>query len=248
MPPDVVAVIPTYNEVENLARVVAATLDQGYRVLVVDDASPDGTGELADRMAIREPRLTVLHRSRKEGLGRAYSSGFRRALQMGAEVVCEMDADSSHDPSDLPRLVRTVQEGADVALGSRYVKGGATPDWPAHRRFLSRAGNLYARTILGLPVRDVTGGFRAFRPAALQALEPATCRSSGYAFQVEMVWRAVRAGMRVVEVPVVFRDRRHGSSKMTGRVVLEAMWLVTRWGVRARAAWLPFVGEEDPWT
>lgn len=243
MPPDaVVAVIPTYNEAATLPRVLEGVLAHGYRALVVDDASPDGTGRLAEEMAARHPGLSVLHRPRKEGLGRAYAAGFRQALEMGARLVGEMDADLSHDPADLPRLVEAVDEGADLALGSRYVPGGATPDWPWHRRLISRGGNVYARLALGLPVRDATGGFRVFRADALRRLRPETLVASGYGFQVEMVWRAVRLGLRIVEVPIVFRDRREGASKMHSGIVLEAMWLVTRWGMGRIAPRLPWSG------
>lgn len=245
MRPDVVAVIPTYNERDNLSPLIAATLEHGYRVLVVDDGSPDGTGALADELATRLREVSVLHRPRKEGLGRAYAEGFAAALAMGASVVCEMDADLSHDPADLPRLVAAVEEGADLAIGSRYIPGGATPDWPLRRRLLSRGGNVYARLMLGLPVRDATSGFRAFRASILRALEPDTCRASGYGFQVEMAWRAARRGARVVEVPIVFRDRRYGESKMRGAIVYEAMWLVTKWGLRRIASGLPWWREKS---
>ncbi|MGH8936943.1 MAG: polyprenol monophosphomannose synthase [Acidimicrobiia bacterium] len=244
-PPDVVAVVPTYNEAANLPRLIPTLLSHGYRVLVVDDNSPDGTGRIAQQLAANEPRVTVLHRRRKEGIGPAYAEGFARALTMGAMVVGEMDADFSHDPADLPRLVEALEAGADVALGSRYVPGGATPDWPWPRRLLSQAGNVYARTVLGLPVRDVTGGFRAFRASALRRLDPAGCGASGYAFQVEMVWRAVRQGLEVVEIPIVFRDRELGASKMHGGVVLEAIRLVSKAGLRR---WLPWMSEEDRWS
>ena len=224
---------------------IPAVLSHGYRVLVVDDNSPDGTGRIAEQLAASEPRVTVLHRRSKEGIGPAYAEGFARALAMGAEVVGEMDADFSHDPADLPRLVEALDSGADVALGSRYVPGGATPDWRWPRRLLSQAGNIYARAMLGLPVRDATGGFRAFRAAALRLLDPAGCQASGYAFQVEMVWRAVRQGLRVVEIPIVFRDRQQGVSKMHSGVVLEAIRLVSKAGARH---WLPWLPEEDRWS
>ncbi len=245
MRPDVVAVIPTYNERDNLSPLIDATLEHGYRVLVVDDGSPDGTGALADELARSHREVSVLHRPRKEGLGRAYAEGFATALGQGAGVVCEMDADFSHDPADLPRLVAAVDEGADLAIGSRYIPGGATPDWPLRRRWLSRGGNIYARLMLGLSVRDATSGFRAFRASILQALEPETCRASGYGFQVEMAWRATRRGARVVEVPIVFRDRRYGESKMRGAIVYEAMWLVTKWGLRRMVSRLPGWRKQD---
>lgn len=231
MPTDrVTVVIPTYNERENLSHIAAAVTHQGYRLLVVDDSSPDGTGELADRLAMSEPRMSVLHRRRKQGLGPAYAAGFDRALSQGAEIVIEMDADFSHDPADLPRLVAAIDDGADLAIGSRYVAGGATPDWPTMRRLISKGGNLYARIMLGIEIRDSTAGFRAFRADALRSLPYQQARASGYAFQVEMAMRATESGLVVVEVPIVFRDRAHGTSKMGTGIVLEAMRLVTVWG------------------
>lgn len=227
----VVVVLPTYNERENLEGIVEAILRHGYRILVVDDASPDGTGELADAIARRASNVDVLHRPEKEGLGPAYAAGFESALGRGAEIVCEMDADFSHDPDDLPRLVDAVRGGADLAIGSRYVPGGGIPDWPPVRRFLSKGGNVYARAMLGLPVRDATAGFRAYKASAIRLLHPETCQAAGYGFQIEMTRRAADAGLRIVEVPITFRDRAAGESKMRGRIVIEAMWLVTRWGV-----------------
>jgi dolichol-phosphate mannosyltransferase len=227
----VTVVVPTYNERANLETIVEAVLAHGYRVLIVDDASPDGTGDLADQLAVRQDHVEVLHRQQKQGLGPAYAHGFRHAQAGRARVICEMDADFSHNPDDLPRLIDEIREDrADLAIGSRYVPGGATPDWPLHRRILSRGGNLYARLMLGLPVNDATAGFRAFRAEALADLEADTCQASGYGFQVEMTWRAARRGLRITEVPVVFRDRVYGESKMRGRIVVEAMWLVTKWG------------------
>lgn len=227
----VTVVIPTYNERENLPHLAAAVLLHGYSVLVVDDDSPDGTGEVADSLARESSRLSVLHRLHKEGLGPAYAAGFDRALAEGARIVVEMDADFSHNPSDLPLLVEAVEGGADVAIGSRYVPGGDTPDWPLHRRLISRGGNLYARVMLGIPIRDATAGFRAFRAEALRALPYRKARASGYGFQVEMAWRAYQAGLDVREIPIVFRDREEGTSKMGTGIVIEAMWLVTRWGI-----------------
>lgn len=217
-------------------------------MVVVDDGSPDGTGALADRLASVREGLSVVHRPRKEGIGPAYAAGFTRALATDAEVVCEMDADFSHDPADLPRLVAEIGRGADLVLGSRYVPGGGTPDWRLPRRLLSWSGNVYARLMLGLPVRDATGGFRAFRAEALRRLDAGSCRSSGYAFQVEMAWRAVRAGMDVREVPIVFRDRQVGSSKMHRAVVLEAVRLVTKAGIRHHLARLPWIEEGQRWS
>lgn len=199
--------------------------------MIVDDASPDGTGELADRLAGDLPGVSVLHRPEKAGLGPAYAAGFEAALAEGADILCEMDADFSHDPEDVPRLVDAVRRGADLAIGSRYVPGGGIPDWPIVRRLLSKGGNVYARAMLGLPVHDATAGFRAYKASALRLLRPETCQSAGYAFQIEMTRRAVDAGLRIVEVPITFRDRAAGTSKMGGRIVIEAMWLVTKWGV-----------------
>jgi len=230
----VTVVIPTYNERENLPHIVAAVTHQGYRLLVVDDSSPDGTGDLADRLAADEARMSVLHRRRKEGLGPAYAAGFDRALGDGAEIIIEMDADFSHDPADLPRLIDAIDQGADLAIGSRYVPGGSTPDWPLGRRLISKSGNLYARLMLGIPIRDATAGFRAFRAGALQTLPYREARASGYAFQVEMAMRADQSGLKVVEVPISFRDRTRGTSKMGTGIVVEAMRLVTVWGL-ARA-------------
>lgn len=227
----VTVVVPTYNERDNLPHLAAAVLLHGYSMLIVDDSSPDGTGELADELAEDLTRIEVLHRSQKEGLGPAYAAGFDQALSSGAEVVVEMDADFSHNPTDLPRLVAAVEEGADVAIGSRYVPGGGTPDWPLHRRLLSKGGNLYARMMLGIPIRDATAGYRAFRAEALASLPYREAEASGYGFQVEMAWRAHRAGLVVHEVPILFRDRLRGTSKMGLPIVAEAMWLVTRWGL-----------------
>ncbi|HET7846121.1 MAG TPA: polyprenol monophosphomannose synthase [Acidimicrobiia bacterium] len=233
----VTVVIPTYNERENLSPIVAAVTEQGYRVLVVDDSSPDGTGELADGIAAEDPLVTVIHRSAKQGLGPAYAAGFDQALGAGADIIVEMDADFSHDPADLPRLVAAVEEGADMAIGSRYVKGGSTPDWPVSRQAISRGGNLYARIMLGLPVKDATAGFRAMRSGALQTLPYRSAEASGYGFQVEMAWRAHQHGLTIVEVPITFRDRTRGTSKMGTGIVLEAMKLVTVWGLRRLRFW-----------
>ncbi len=230
-PESVTVVIPTYNERENLTDIVSAVTAHGYRVLVVDDSSPDGTGELADELAVTNPLLGVLHRARKEGLGPAYAAGFDAALEGGAEVVVEMDADFSHDPADLPRLIEALQAGADLAIGSRYVPGGSTPDWPVLRRLISRGGNLYARMILGIPIRDATAGYRAFKGEALRRLPYRNAEASGYGFQVEMAWRAHENGLDVKEVPITFRDRARGTSKMGLNIVLEAMVLVTLWGI-----------------
>jgi dolichol-phosphate mannosyltransferase len=226
--PDVWVILPTYNEAENLERVVGAVLEQlpeSRRVLVVDDSSPDGTGEIADRLAEADESVEVLHRQRKEGLGPAYLAGFRIALDAGAERIVEMDADFSHDPTDLPRLVEAT-ENADLAIGSRYVPGGGVTDWGPMRRFISRGGSAYARIALGLPVRDLTGGFKCFRRVVLEKINLDTIEARGYAFQVETTYRAIQAGFRVVEVPIIFKDRTDGTSKMSKSIVAEAMWRV----------------------
>lgn len=227
----VTVALPTYNEAENLPLIAPAILDHGYRLLVIDDNSPDGTGSIADQLAAGNDRVTVVHRDRKAGLGPAYAAGFDVALESGAEIVIEMDADFSHDPADLPRLVAAVDGGADVAIGSRYVAGGETPDWPAIRQLISKGGNLYARTMLDMPIRDATAGFRAFRAEALRSLPYRQAEASGYGFQVEMAWRAHLQGLSIVEVPISFRDRTRGTSKMGSSIVVEAMRLVTVWGV-----------------
>ncbi len=234
-PSTVTVVVPTYDERDNLPLLVEALGAFDVQILIVDDASPDGTGQVADDLARTRPQMSVLHRRYKEGLGRAYGDGFRRALGDGASVVVEMDADLSHDPSDLPRLLAALESGADVVIGSRYVPGGSTPEWRFLRRFLSKGGNAYARCALGLPIADATGGYRGFRSGSLALLDPSTCRAAGYAFQVEMAWRAVERGLVVREIPIAFRDRRHGRSKMGLAVVIEAVWLVTRWGVERLA-------------
>jgi dolichol-phosphate mannosyltransferase len=223
-------VLPTYNEADNVARVVRAVLAElpSARVLVVDDASPDGTGEIADALATELAAVEVLHRPGKAGLGRAYVSGFTRALAAGATHVVEMDADLSHDPRDLPRLLACADAGADLVLGSRYVDGGAVADWDMVRRGISRAGCAYARHVLGVGIRDLTGGYKCFTAGALRAIDYASVRSEGYAFQVELTFRALRRGLRVEELPITFRDRTAGDSKMSTRIALEAAVLVPR--------------------
>jgi dolichol-phosphate mannosyltransferase len=221
-------VLPTYNEASNLEGIVAAVRERlapPPHVLVVDDSSPDGTGEIADRLAAEHPDVSVLHRSRKQGLGPAYVAGFRRALAGGAALVGQMDADFSHDPADLPRLLDKARD-ADLVLGSRYVAGGGVEEWGPVRRLISRGGCAYARAVLGVDVHDLTGGFKVFRREVLEAIDLGTISAFGYAFQVETTYRAIRAGFRVVELPIVFRDRRVGESKMTKRIVLEAAWRV----------------------
>ena len=230
--------LPTYNERENLEAMIRAlgrVLRPGDRVLVIDDDSPDGTGELADRLAAEEPRVAVLHRPAKEGLGPAYLAGFRRALDDGAELVLEMDCDFSHDPNAVPRLIAAAEEGADLVLGSRYVPGGSIPNWGAIRRAISAAGNVYARIFLQDRVRDLTGGFKCFRRHVLETIDLDAIHSKGYAFQIETTYRAQRAGFRVVEVPISFTDREEGHSKMSRAIVLEAVWRVPLLRVRALA-------------
>jgi dolichol-phosphate mannosyltransferase len=224
--PRAVICLPTYNERENLPRVLDALEPFGVEVLVIDDNSPDGTGDLADRLAADRDWVSVLHRERKEGLGPAYLAGFRRALSGDAEYVLEMDADLSHDPEAVPRLIEACVNGADVALGSRYVEGGGTENWGRGRRLVSAGGSLYARTLLGVDIRDLTGGFKCFRRAVLEQIDLEAVTSKGYAFQIELTYRALRAGFRVVEVPIVFVDRTHGTSKMSRTIFLEAVWKV----------------------
>lgn len=225
--------IPTYNEQENVERMITAVLlaldhaGLDGRVLIIDDASPDGTGALAQRIADQDTRVHVLRRETKTGIGPAYIDGFRFALEHGATLVMEMDCDFSHDPADIPRLVKAAGH-ADVVLGSRYAPGGAVQDWGVVRRVISRGGCFYAQTILGVPVRDLTGGFKCFRADVLTALPLDEVSGQGYGFQIEMTYRAIRAGFRVTEVPITFRDRTLGNSKMSGRIVLEAMTMVPR--------------------
>ena len=234
-------ILPTFNEAENTEAilraadaVLAGAAPEGHRILVVDDSSPDGTGAIAERLAAELGTVEVLHRSERKGLGPAYLAGFAHALDGGATDVMEMDSDFSHDPKDLARLLAAVREGADLALGSRYVPGGGVTDWGLLRQFVSRGGSWYARVVLGLEVRDLTGGFKCFRREVLEAIDLPTVRSQGYAFQVELTYRAVLAGFRVVEVPITFRDRQLGHSKMSWRIAAEAMILVPQLRKRAR--------------
>jgi len=237
--------LPTYNEAENIEAIVSAAGEvlgaatsgtshgPGFRILVVDDGSPDGTGAIADRLAAGQEWVEVLHRAEKNGIGPAYLAGFRHALDRGAGYLMEMDSDFSHDPADLARLLAATDPaapggGADLALGSRYVPGGGVADWSLLRRLISEGGSTYARWVLGLDLRDLTGGFKCFRREVLEAVHFDGVRSQGYAFQVELTYRAVKGGFRVVEVPIVFRDRQRGSSKMSWRIAAEAMWLVPR--------------------
>ena len=221
--PDATICLPTYNERENLEPMLGALAPHGVRVLVIDDNSPDGTGELADRLAQELDFVSVLHRDTKEGLGPAYLAGFRRALADGADYVLEMDCDFSHDPADVPRLIAAVEGGADLALGSRYVPGGGTENWGLARRFVSAGGSLYARALLGLRIRDLTGGFKCYRRAVLERIDLDAIHSKGYAFQIEGTYRTIRAGFDVVEVPITFIDRTAGQSKMSRTIFLEAV-------------------------
>ncbi|HEX6662843.1 MAG TPA: polyprenol monophosphomannose synthase [Gaiellaceae bacterium] len=223
-----VVCIPTYNERENLEPMLRALADKDVRVLVIDDSSPDGTGDLADRLAAELPYVDVLHRPRKEGLGPAYLAGFQRALTDGAELVLEMDCDFSHDPADVPRLLAAAADegGADLVLGSRYVAGGAVRNWGLVRRFVSAGGSLYARIVLGVRVRDLTGGFKCYRRRVLETIDLGAVHSKGYAFQIETTYRALRAGFTVVEVPITFSDREAGGSKMSRAIFAEAIWKV----------------------
>jgi len=228
--------LPTYNERENLesmVRALARELREGDRVLVIDDASPDGTGVIADGLAGELPFVSVLHRERKEGLGPAYLAGFARALADGAELVLEMDCDFSHDPKDVPRLIAAAEEGADLVLGSRYVAGGSIPNWGLVRRAISLGGNVYAQVILQSRLRDLTGGFKCFRRRVLETVDLAAIDSKGYAFQIETTYRVLRAGFDVLEVPIAFVDSEHGHSKMDGAIVLEAVWKVPLLRLRA---------------
>jgi len=234
----VLVVVPTYNEADN----VPLLLDGIRRavpdadVLVVDDNSPDGTAKVVEKTAVELDgalgRIDLVERPGKQGLGSAYRHGFRLALERGHDVIVTMDVDLSHDPAVIPEMLRLVDAGADAVIGSRYVPGGATVDWPLRRRLLSRWGNRYTSLILGLQVRDCTSGFRAYRAAALRRIDPISTTAEGYAFLTELVRRLVRSGQRVMETPIVFRDRRYGTSKMSSTIVVESMWLVTTWGVR----------------
>ena len=232
----VLVIIPTFNERENLPLIVGrvqAAVPRAH-VLVVDDGSPDGTGAVADELAAADEHVHVLHRTEKAGLGAAYIAGFRWALRGDYGVIVEMDADGSHAPEQLPRLLGRVGAGADLVLGSRYVPGGSVVNWPKRRQLLSRGGNLYSRLALGVKLNDITGGYRAYRREVIEALPLDAVASQGYCFQVDLAWRAVQQGFTVVEVPITFTERTIGESKMSGGVVREALLLVTRWGVRNR--------------
>ena len=221
--------LPTYDERANLERMLrrlGEVLREGDRVLVIDDNSPDGTGQLADELTRELPFVSVLHRPRKEGLGPAYLAGFRHALETDTELVLEMDCDFSHEPNDVPRLIATAEDGADVVLGSRYVAGGRVGNWGLARRAISRGGSLYTALFLHMGVKDPTGGFKCFRRRVLETIDPDTITAKGYAFQIETTYRAKRAGFKVVEIPITFADRVSGTSKMSRRIVLEAVWRV----------------------
>jgi dolichol-phosphate mannosyltransferase len=234
-------VLPTYNEAENIGPLVRAALPQleaaglEHRILIVDDNSPDGTGQIADELAAELDAVEVLHRPGKQGLGRAYLAGFEVALNGGADLVMEMDSDFSHDPKDLPRLIAAAEgEAADLVLGSRYVPGGGVTQWGRLRRLVSRGGSAYARWLLGVPVRDLTGGFKCFNRRVLEAIDLDDVRAEGYTFQIELTYKAIKAGFTVAEVPILFREREVGSSKMTSRIVLEAVWKVPALKLRVR--------------
>ena len=242
-PGQLLVVVPTYNERDNLEPLLTrlhATVPEAD-ALVVDDGSPDGTGELADKLAADDPRIRVLHRPEKAGLGAAYLAGFATALAGDYRLVVEMDADGSHAPEDLPALLAALEggsgsngDGADVVLGSRYVPGGRVVNWPTYRNWISRGGNLYSRLALGVGIRDITGGYRVFRREVLEALPLDAVESQGYCFQVDLAWRALQGGFRVVEVPITFTERERGASKMSNGIVAEAFWKVTQWGVARR--------------
>ena len=231
----VLVIIPTYNEIESLPVIVAAVRQSAptVHILVADDNSPDGTGQLADDLATADSNVQVLHRSAKNGLGAAYLAGFEWAKANGYDVAVEMDADGSHRAVDLPRLLTALVD-ADAVLGSRWVKGGEVVNWPLSRKILSRGGNLYTRLMLRIPLRDATGGFRAYRMAALEVMDVQSVQSQGYCFQVDLAWRAVQNRLRVVEVPITFVEREFGTSKMDSKIVKEALWLVTLWGIEKR--------------
>ncbi|MET9223067.1 polyprenol monophosphomannose synthase [Streptomyces sp. NPDC088197] len=232
----VLVIIPTYNEAENIKPIVqrVRTSVPDAHILVADDNSPDGTGKLADELAGADEQVHVLHRQGKEGLGAAYLAGFQWGIDHGYGVLVEMDADGSHQPEELPRLL-TALKSADLVLGSRWIPGGRVVNWPKSREYLSRGGSTYSRLLLDVPIRDVTGGYRAFRKETLEGLGMAEIASAGYCFQVDLAWRAVKGGFHVVEVPITFVERERGDSKMSRNIVVEALWRVTAWGVGSRA-------------
>ena len=229
----VAVVLPTYNESENIARLLTQlrTVVPDGRLYVVDDNSPDGTGDIAERCAAELGGIEVIHRPGKQGLGSAYRQGFAYVIAQGADVIVSMDVDFSHDPLTIPAMLAAIDDGSDAVIGSRYVNGGGTKNWPLHRRLLSRWGNLYTGAVLGVKVRDCTSGFRAYRASALAAIAPETTKAEGYAFLSELVVRLSRRGSKISEVPILFIDRENGTSKMSGRIIVESMLLVTRWGI-----------------
>ena len=232
----VLVIIPTYNEAENI-RLITERVRRAVPavdILVADDNSPDGTGGIADELAASDNHIFVLHRAGKQGLGAAYVAGFGWAKDKGYDVVVEMDADGSHAPEELTKLLDALRDGADAVLGTRYVPGGSVHNWPVHRLLLSRGGNIYIRMALGMPFKDATGGYRAYKMAVLDKIDVATVASQGYSFQVELAWRAYRNGFRVVEVPITFTERERGASKMSGNIFKEQLLRVTMWGVQAR--------------
>lgn len=243
MSDDVLVIIPTYNERASLPHIVtrARTATPDAHILVVDDNSPDGTGDLADSLATDDHHIQVLHRTAKNGLGAAYLAGFRWGMSRGFDVLVEMDADCSHRPEHLPAMLEAL-ENADVVIGSRWVPGGGVVNWPRHRQWLSQGGNRYTQVMLGLGVRDATAGYRAYRRSALERMDLATVASQGYCFQVDLTRRAAAAGLRIVEVPITFVEREVGDSKMSGAIVAEALWRVTQWGVASRARHLSHRG------
>lgn len=232
----VAVVLPTYNESENIARLLTQLRQvlPDSQLYVVDDNSPDGTGDIAERCAIELGGIEVLHRPGKQGLGSAYRQGFAHVISQGVDVVVSMDVDFSHDPLVIPTMLAAIESGSDAVIGSRYVSGGGTKNWPMHRRLLSRWGNLYTAAVLGVSVRDCTSGFRAYRASALAGIAPETTKAEGYAFLSELVVRLSRRGMKISEVPILFIDRENGTSKMSGRIIVESMLLVTRWGISHR--------------
>lgn len=229
-------VLPTYNEAENIVEVLdrIRAASSSLDVLVVDDGSPDGTAELAEKWGIENDGVQILRRAEKSGLGSAYRAGFAQGLAQGYDILIEMDSDLQHDPAMLPALVHAVEDGAHLAIGSRYVPGGEVPEWKFSRRFISQAGNIYASVVLGMHVRDATAGFRAYAADALAAIDLPAIKADGYGFQIEMAYNVSRNKGRIVEVPITFGERQRGTSKMSSRIVVEALWLVTWWGVRDR--------------
>ena len=242
----VLTIIPTYNELESLPKTLGRlrAAVPASDVLVVDDNSPDGTGQLADSIAGEDSQVHVLHRKGKEGLGAAYIAGFKWGLAAGYDVLVEMDADGSHQPEQLPLLLDAINDGADLAMGSRWVPGGGTVNWPLYRQAISRTGSTYARLMLGLKIKDITGGYRAFRRSTLEALKLDQVESVGYGFQVDLAWRVAKLGLKIVERPITFVERELGASKMSGNIVVEAMINVTRWGLASR--WAALTGKKTP--